>query len=220
MGLFDLFKKSNYVYANCKVGDAVCFGKYYFQDEKDIKPIEWIVLESNEAELLLISKYCLDTVGYCGPSPEWGNASACIWENSYLRNWLNNDFYNRAFNKEDMRRIIETTIITASTLDETLHKNKVFILSEKQATTYFAVNETRKGVPTPYAKAKGARLGWTDDTKEYTSWWLLPYVELTGGKPARMDYPRAVFQMGEIQYHSRNAGHTDFTVRPVIRIKM
>ncbi|MBQ9761881.1 MAG: hypothetical protein IJV82_02255 [Oscillospiraceae bacterium] len=219
MGIFDFFKKDNSVHGNCKVGGSLFFGKYYFENEKDIRPIEWVVLESNRTELLLISKYCLDTVGYCGPSPEWGNASACIWENSYLRNWLNNDFYNRAFNKEEKQSIIETTIITDSSSDKMLHKNSIFILSEKQAITYFGESTARKGIPTPYAVSKGARLGWTDDTKEYTSWWLLPYVELTGGSPARMDYPCAVFQMGDTQYHGRNIGHTDFTVRPVIRIK-
>ena len=87
----------------------------------------------------------------------------------------------------------------------------MFILSEKQAITFFAENKTRKGIPTPYAKSKGARLGWTDDTKEYTSWWLLPYIESIGG---RIDYPCAVFQMGNTQYHGRNVGHTDFYCAP------
>ena len=214
MGIFSFFNKNGAKDNKYNIGDTFVFGKYPFKNEKDIQPIEWIVLENNATELLLISKYCLDTVGYCGPSPEWGNSSACIWENSYLRDWLNNDFYGRAFNKEEKERITETTIITDATLDETLQKNNVFILSEKQVITYFEESTARKGIPTPYAVAKGARLGWTDDTREYTSWWLLPYVT-----PARIAYPCAVFQMGDTQYHGRNIGHTDFTVRPVIRIK-
>lgn len=219
MGMFDLIKKKSNSYANCKVRDTLLFGAYPFETEKDIRPIEWIVLEDREAELLLISRYCLDTVGYCGPSPECGNSSDCIWENSYLRNWLNNDFYNVAFSEKDKCRIIDTNIITNTALDGNSHKNKVFLLSQEQAITYFAEKDTRKEIPTPYAKSKGARLGWTDDTKEYTSWWLLPHAEQAGGTPERVDYPCAVFQTGEIQYHGRNVWHTDFTVRPVIRIK-
>ena len=219
MGIFNFFKKGNNTNKEYKVGDALFFGKYFFNNEKDLKPIEWIVLESNETELLLISKYCLDTIGFCGPSPEWGNPSACIWEASYLRNWLNSDFYNSAFSEQEKSAITETTIITDISLNVTLHKNKVFVLSEEQAVAYFTENETRKCIPTPYAKSKGARLGWTDDTKEYSSWWLLPYVHLTGGTPPRMDYPCAVFQTGDTQHHSRNVCHTDFTVRPVIKIK-
>lgn len=219
MGLLELLKKKSNIYAKCKVGETLRLGAYPFETEKDVRPIEWIVLENKETELLLISKYCLDTVGYCGPAPIWGNTSACIWENSYLRHWLNSDFYNVAFSEKDKCHIIDTAIITDAKLNGDLHKNKVFILSEEQATTYFAGSEERKGIPTLYAKSKGAWLGWTEDTKEYTSWWLLPHIEQTGGQAPRMDYPCAVFPIGETQYHGRNIGHTDFTVRPVIKIK-
>ena len=60
--------------------------------------------------------------------------------------------------------------------------------------------------------------GWTDDTKEYTSWWLLP-EENAYGIPNGSIYPKAVFQMGEIQFHGRNISHIDFTIRPCVRIK-
>ena len=217
MGIFSFFNKNGAKDNKYNIGDTFVFGKYHFKSEKDIQPIEWIVLENNCKELLLISKYCLDTVKYCEPSASFVGTDCCIWENSYLRNWLNGSFYNQAFSESEKNSIIETAIITEETLHAELHKNKVFILSKSQIEDFFADNEKRKGFPTPYALQKGANTGHTDE--KTTWWWTMPYIDITGGQPPRADYPSVVCQNGEINYHSRLVYHSDFTVRPVIRIK-
>ena len=33
-------------------------------------------------------------------------------------------------------------------------------------------------------------------------------------------YPKAVWGSGEIQYHGRNVGHSDFAIRPCIQVRM
>ena len=72
---------------NIDVGDEIAFGTY--QDEE----IEWEVLarhfipEEGTVRIRLLSKYALD----CKPFNEDGESS---WEDSSLREWLNNDFYN------------------------------------------------------------------------------------------------------------------------------
>lgn len=217
MGIFNFSKKQNKTNENHKIGDTIFFGKYFFESEKDIKPIEWLILESNDREMLLISKYCLDTIKYCEPSPSFGGTECCIWENSYLRNWINNTFYSQAFSEEEKQNIVETEIVTDKTLNNTLHKNKVFALSKSQVCAYFSNNENRKGYPTPYALQKGANIGYSE--AKSTWWWTLPHIDMTGGQPPRMDYPSVVCQNGEINYHSRLVYHSDFTVRPVIKIK-
>ena len=217
MGIFSFFNKKDSNDCKYNIGDTFVFGKYPFNHEKDIQPIAWIVLENNAKELLLISKYCLDTVKYCKPSASFVGTDCCIWENSYLRNWLNNSFYNEAFTESEKKNIIETNIITEETLSAELHTNKVFILSRSQIKDFFADSEKRKGLPTPYTLQKGANIGHTDE--KTTWWWTMPYIDITGGQPPRVDYPSVVCQNGELSYHSRLVYHSDFAVRPVIRIK-
>ena len=217
MGIFNFFKKQNDVDKNYINSDTILFGKYYFENEKSVQPIEWVVLENSDTDMLLISKYCLDTIKYCESSSSHGGTECCIWENSYLRNWLNNSFYSKSFSEKEKQNIIEMEIVTDKMQNKTLHKNKVFVLSVTQVCNYFSDNESRKGYPTPYALQKGAAIGHGGESS--TWWWILPYVDLTGGQPSRMDYPSVVCQNGEVNYHSRLVYHSDFTVRPVIKIK-
>ena len=48
----------------------------------------------------------------------------------------------------------------------------------------------------------------------YTAWWLLP--EEDGDNI----YPKAVFPDGKIGFHGRNIYHSDFTIRPCIRVRL
>ena len=63
--------------------------------EKD--KIEWIVLEKDEENhrVLLLSKYLLDS--YCYNE----SAENVSWENCDIRKWLNEDFYNAAFDEKE-----------------------------------------------------------------------------------------------------------------------
>lgn len=80
-------------------GKYVFFGKYPYSDEKDVKPVEWLVLSRQDHVALLLSRYCLD----CRPfNHEHVKAD---WKTSSLRQWLNNDFYNKAFNEQEKQRI-------------------------------------------------------------------------------------------------------------------
>ena len=141
--------------------------------------IEWIVLDVKEDYYVIISKYALDTIGYY--NLEWKhNLDMLIWENSFLRKWLNEEFYQTAFSDTERNKIVEKRIITTENLNESSYKNFVHILSLEEVEKYFPAMEQRKVKPTAYAISKGARTGWTSETKEYTSWWILPYIEMMG----------------------------------------
>lgn len=88
--------------------DTVTFGSYPQNDDKEKtkEPIEWFVLnvDNEEKKVLLLSKYILDCKRYNDRSKD------VTWEDSSIRDWLNKEFYNDAFNE------IEKEIIIASEL--------------------------------------------------------------------------------------------------------
>lgn len=157
---------------SCRKDDAcdfVTFGHY------DGKPIDWIILGSNGDTYLLISKYILDARPYDTSHEE------LKWENSDLRQWLNEDFYNQAFDDEEKTRIIATspydrrpnltqTIAGTDTIvypeDDVL--DKVFLLTTYEAKDYFRNDTARAGKATAEAKGKIK----SSVNSEKCIWWL------------------------------------------------
>lgn len=213
MGILGFFQNKH-----CKIGDTVQFGRYYFESEKDVQPIEWIVLDDKKGELLMISKYCLDVIHYFDQAAAHDFSSAVVWEDAHLRNWLNNAFYNQAFTEKEKQQIIDTVIVTDETRNPALHRNQLFILSESQIDKFLPDKEKRKGFPTPYAKQQGAGAG-IDTGEKAVWWWTMPVVK---GPLSGMTYPAIVNYDGQVLYHSRlvcSPGSQHATVRPAIRIK-
>ena len=85
-----------------KCGEIVTFGSYMQDAGTSVKmPIEWIVLESDDEGMLLLSRKVLD----CKPFHE-GRHEDVTWEKSSLRAWLNESFYNMAFNEEEKKKVL------------------------------------------------------------------------------------------------------------------
>ena len=122
-----------------EVGDTVLFGKY--EQDNDTtngqEEIEWIVVKRDGNKVLLWSKYYLDYQPYSTDNTEY-------WENSYLRQWLNSDFINTAFNKEQQEYIQESTINNAYEFSEAVYESyggpntvdRVFIFSADEIPKY------------------------------------------------------------------------------------
>ena len=197
-------------------GHTVLIGAYPQNSLYDYSPIEWIVLDTDGTNALCISKYCLITSGYCDPHLAYGKQEMLWWENSLAREICNHHFFHDAFSETEQARIIPKKLSDVCLGAEC--SDSVFLLSEQEVRHYFPTISQRNAIPTPYAVQKGARLGWTDDTKAYTSWWILPEEHAYGVLDGSI-YPKAVFQTGEIQFHGRNCYHSDFTFRPCIQIK-
>ncbi|MBP5331611.1 MAG: hypothetical protein J6Y89_07135 [Lachnospiraceae bacterium] len=86
--------------------ETITFGSYEQDNnpENGAEPIEWYVLSKTGSEMTLLSKYVLD----CQPfatSEEQDKYETVYWEMSSLRRWLNDDFYNTAFSKDEQKRI-------------------------------------------------------------------------------------------------------------------
>lgn len=189
---------------------SIYFGNYPQKaDGKHPQEIEWFVLNETEQEMLLLSKYCLDTRKFC-EIDSMKNRCDTTWEKSSLRQWLNGEFFEKAFDEKEKGRILSTAIVTNSEFEEGDTENKVFLLDKNAVEKYFPTEEERKACPTPYAAAGGA---WKASGR--VNWWIMPFNELPDG----LYYPQAVLYNGEFQYHGRNIYHGDWTVRPAIRMR-
>lgn len=160
---------------------------YYFKYE----PLKWRVLDASTGLVVCDSvidsqaynNYCLDSNGE-GYGDSGKNHYASDWENSSLRKWLNEDFYNTAFSKLQQDRIQKLTRENKSLHDSKYDSNptsdKITLLSCWDAlnTSYWfsssgSTNNTarqRKG--TDYAKCQGLGVD-TDSDYGETSWWWL-----------------------------------------------
>ncbi|MBE5758927.1 MAG: hypothetical protein E7332_02725 [Clostridiales bacterium] len=195
-------------------GNTILFGAYPQKSAYDYSPIEWIVLDVKGNTALCITKDALIRSGYCDPKKAYGKPEQLWWENSLAREVLNDHFLEAAFSEEEKKKLIPKTM-TETHFGKTC-TDSVFLLSEREAREYFPTDEERRAIPTPYAKMKGAALGW-GLVHDCTSWWILPqeHPEMTHGEI----YAKAVFYSGGIQFHGRNIGHIDFTLRPCIQIQ-
>ena len=197
-------------------GNTVLFGAYPQKSSHDFSPIPWIVLAATDTTALCIARDCIITSGYCDPKVAYGKPEMIWWKNSLAREVCNHHFFDDAFSESEKERMIPRELFAGQPGKECA--DYVFLPSEQEVLEYFPTAEQRKGKPTHYARQKGAMRGWTDDTKSYTSWWLLPEENAYGIQDGSI-YPKVVFPMGGIQFHGRNMYHQDFTIRPCIQIR-
>lgn len=152
---------------------------YYFKYE----PLKWRVLNASTG--LVVCDSAIDSQPYNNyilkvDDEYWGDSNkkyyASNWENSCLRAWLNNEFYNTAFSEIQQDRIKGLTRENKSTWDSKYDSNptseKITLLSYDEAsnTSYGFSSAGSKDTArlregTDYAKCQGL---WINN-----SWWWL-----------------------------------------------
>ena len=158
---------------------------YYFKYE----PLKWRVLDASTGlvvcDSVIDSQAYQNYIYYNGSSyynSKDCNKYASDWENSSLRKWLNEDFYNTAFSKLQQDRIQKLTRENKSTYNSNYDSNptsdKITLLSYWDVlnksygfSSSSSANDTarqRKG--TDYAKCQGL---WVSSSYGGTSWWRL-----------------------------------------------
>ena len=155
-----------------KVGSIIKFG-FYEQDNNQgngKEEIEWIVLKVQNNKAFIVSRYLLDYQPY---NTTYKNVT---WQSCSLRKWLNKSFYNAAFSSYHKNAIFTTTVkadkYAYTDYGNTAGKNtrdKVFLLSVKEAGKYFKSKSARKCELTAYCKAKGEK---DANMIDYSCWWL------------------------------------------------
>ena len=164
-------------FAQKDMGTRVQFGCYPFDQDNNIRSIDWIITDKKDDAVLLISDQIIDITKFASMDhlsylDITGSETADFaWDSSSLRTWLNQDFLNTAFSKTEQSYLKTTTVVTP---DNELFEayggeptqDRVFILSMEEMMTYFSdgdspdtINLSRETSPcwnaaTPYAMAK------------------------------------------------------------------
>ena len=128
--------KNDFMTEKLKKGETVCFGRYPQKRDPSAapEPIEWIILETEEKSVKLISRYGLTAKAF----HDYGGWPV-TWESCTLRTWLNSDFLNAAFTDEEQQRLAIVTV--EAEYDQFTETNdtrdKVFVLNAEEAEKYF-----------------------------------------------------------------------------------
>ena len=218
--------KSKYNFSKVKVGDTIKFGTY----EKDFPadgrdPIEWVVLEKRKDRMLVVSKYCIESMPYDIEK------KSVTWETCTLRKWLNDEFYKVAFNTKEKKLIRTTTLknynnATFGTFGGNDTKDKVFLLSERDVmnekygfNSWGSIHDiNRRCAPTDFAIAQALLKGreeefLTKDNDYAYNWWLRT--------PGYLDYEAAfVADSGGTLSGGDNVNSFMICVRPAMWIKI
>ncbi|MBQ7306926.1 MAG: TIR domain-containing protein [Clostridia bacterium] len=125
-------------------GDTILFGNFV-QDNEKPEPITWRIIEKNGNKMTIVSDKILFASKFDDKTNEF--------KNSYIKKWLNNDFYNTAFTDEQKVYIEEVS-------DEN-GKNKVNLLSVQNYEKQFEYDKHKE--QTKYALDNGAK---------YCEYWL------------------------------------------------
>lgn len=195
-------------------GEYIKFGCYE-QDNNlanGSEAIEWLVLEATDERALLISRYSLDCEQY---NEEY---VAVTWETCSLREWLNNDFINKAFTDTEKANIVAVTVNADDNAEYGVEagnstEDKVFLLSIDEVNKYFTSDSERESKPTVYAAEKGVWVSDEGDFKGNCVWWL----RSPGEYQTRAAYVR---YDGNVRNNGDDVRYADTAIRPALWINL
>jgi hypothetical protein len=195
-----------------EAGNVVKFGSYPKNDETggNKELIEWIVIDHRDNYSMLLSKNVLD----CQPYNL--RAVNTSWDKSSLRNWLNTSFLNGAFDRKQLDAIVPTAVDNSNNQGNQnwrengskLTTDRVFLLSYREAESYFTSKELRICKATAYSIGKGVSV----DKVNNCLWWLRS-PGFDSMSAARVDKDGSLGYSNIVDY-TRNG------VRPVIWINI
>ncbi len=209
------------------VSDAADDAFRYFKWQ----PIKWKVLNNNEdVSLFVMAERAIDCAKY------WDNdlpsVSTITWENSTIRSWLNDSFYQTAFSKEEQNAILKWNVINEDYPDCDAEggndtTDNVYLLSLREMTNAlygFCGNDSssrsRQVQPSAYAYARGlSRINDPSFYENYDTcsgcctWWLRTSGFRAGGYPGAV----SVDEQGRL-WETDNYSYETLGVAPVLHI--
>ena len=156
-------------------GDTVYLGAYEQDNnaEDGAEAIAWTVLDVQEGKALLAADRVLD----CQPYND--RKTDMTWENSTLRAWLQDVFYETAFTDAEKTAVLpvkngnDQGNISWTTTGGNETEDRVFLPSCAEVAKYFPAQNDRKLTGSEYARSNGAKLlGMTTLVVGETDWWL------------------------------------------------
>lgn len=207
-------------YRRISKGDTNYNGHFGDSDYRYFKwePIKWRVLQNNGSTLFVIADQGLDCKDY---HEEY---TFITWEDSTLRNWLNNSFYHTAFSSKEQEAVVSQTIANKKnpeygTEGGNKTNDNVYLLSMGEASNpsygfckdYDTNSESRLLKPSDYAHAMGAYTG--IDESACSCWWLR-----SPGSTA--DSAATILNCGYVHRNGCSVNTTNSTVAPVLHINL
>lgn len=204
--------------------EQIKYSEYWFECE----PIVWDILSKNEDTYFVESSKLLDTKQYCTFSEDEREIDGkTIYKNnyqySYIREWLNDEFYNKAFYLNDSS--IQITLVDNSGKDLSSNENqyrcddtndKIFLLSylDYRNEDYGFVNEkSRQCLTTDFSRANRA-----SNISNYGDYRLLGSYWTRTPSYNYNSYAYCVSKGGAFEsYYTTNNG---YCVRPAMNIKI
>ena len=130
---------------NAKVNSYYIMGKY--EQDNNLsngkEDIEWRILYKDKNKALLYTRYIIDNMRYNDEDVD------ITWENSTLRQWLNDEFINDTFSKEEKNLI--TAVLNENAKNDVYGTDsgnkttdKVFLLSLDECKKYFGKSTKNK----------------------------------------------------------------------------
>lgn len=190
---FDKYRPSN-----CKFQKSTCQLENGFKENTvywfKFEPIKWNILDINERKALLLMDKAIDSRQFLylktDLNPENKNIIT-LYANSEIRNWLNEIFYNIAFDNDEKNVICKTEIKDKNysqnkkipQIEETL-TDKLFLLNIKELDDLFygrTINICKES--TDYANCLGCK---KDSSTGKCSCWLREWVSYTGIEKEQM----------------------------------
>lgn len=213
--------------ASKTISDTVEFGRY------NDKPIEWEILDKDDDNVLLISKYVIDDKEFDETEIESEDYEDAGWENSSIRQWLNEDFFNDAFDKTEQKMILTSVneningYVFLRKYDKHPERNsmedvvefketedKVFLLSVEEIEEYYGIIEESYSLfSSSFAETKNT-------SGEEWPWWSRTVCYRLGkGIPGTSNYdPCMVGTNGMVNIPYLRGETTALGIRPVIRV--
>lgn len=146
--------------------------QYWFRYD----PILWRILDRNEDGMLLLSDMVLDGMSFNPDAVHADGKSGAVYDESFVRTWLNTTFMDTAFDWDEMTYIAETTVRNdAASTGKTGNPyacgdttDYIFLLSaEESCNSAYGFSSdrnrtdpARSKMTTAYAQAQGAGCGW------------------------------------------------------------
>lgn len=195
---------------------------YFFK----VEPIQWLILEKNLSTYTVLSQMLLDAEAFSDAKNniivDGNTIYPNNYEHSYIREWLNNDFYNQAFNNIVKDSILTsfvdnstaTTYSTSNPYVSNDTNDKVYLLSRKEAASkYFSTASTRTARKTDYARAQYTY------GRGYGEWWVRSPHELYSTEVVRVD-DTGTLTNEKILVNFDNVRSISICVRPAVKINL
>lgn len=171
---YSIFEKGK----SFQVGDLVIMGNYAHGVNYYI-PIQWLVLEEKNGAVLLLSLYGISVEEFYDEFyfENTDLPEVITWENSTVRAWLNEVFFQSAFYKSEQECIKSSMI---DTQDNSIYgtsggestQDYLFLLSEDEVKRYLDSDEERKTQTVPAMRPEYGVPENEVSSEDYNGWWL------------------------------------------------